>query len=194
MLERLVRDSGVEQEILECQFKRIHQKYGTSEYSNSVEELPALQAMHPGEDLRKIYSGAIEAYRQARAESLRLFPGVLDTIRTLKKRRTKVIGYTESRAYYTIDRVSGLLTEIKSQTNSSDPNHIFLGYMTLAYYDNGMINEVNFTSVEVPPDPVTPLYSVEYAHDNDDRLFKMEIISHDENVPDLTVYLVKFLF
>ena len=95
----------------------------------------------------------------------------------------------DSAISYTIDRISGLLTDIESQTNSSDPNHIFFGYMTLDYYDNGTIHKVNFSSDEVPPDPVTPVYSVNYAYNNQDRLFKMEIISHDENVPDLTIIM-----
>jgi phosphoglycolate phosphatase len=75
MLDVLVRESGVAEEILIRDFKGVHKKHGTSEYAFSIEELPALQEMYPGEDLRTRFAGAVEAYRKARESALPDRPG-----------------------------------------------------------------------------------------------------------------------
>lgn len=87
MLDRLAIDSGISVGQLEGEFKQIHQKYGTSEYAFSIEELPSLIAKHPGEDLVKKYDGAIQQFRKARRKALHLYPTVQDTLETLKRRR-----------------------------------------------------------------------------------------------------------
>ena len=49
-----------------------HQRYGTSEYAFLIQELPSLQGLHRGEDLKVVYAEAIQAYKNARTASLRL--------------------------------------------------------------------------------------------------------------------------
>jgi len=105
MLVQLVKDSGISQGVLESEFKKLHQKYGTSEYAFSIEELPSLQTEHPGEDLAKRYATAIQAFREARKASLNLYPTVLETLKALKDIGCVVVGYTESMAFYTNYRV-----------------------------------------------------------------------------------------
>lgn len=108
MLQRLVSDSGVAQEILEPEFKAIHEKYGTSEYAFSIQELPSLQKLYPGEDLAKKYYGAIEASRQARHNVLHLYDTVLNTLEELKDKGCLIIAYTESMAFYSNRRMRTL--------------------------------------------------------------------------------------
>ncbi|KPK78059.1 MAG: hypothetical protein AMJ79_01080 [Phycisphaerae bacterium SM23_30] len=97
--------------------------------------------------------------------------------------------YYNSALNYTYDRISGLLTDIASRTNSSDPNFILFGYMTLAYNDNKTVREVGFSSDEFPPDPVKPIFSINYAYDYLDRLIKKEYLSHDPNVPSIAIIM-----
>ena len=101
MLDRLIERSGVPRERLEQEIRRIHQKYGTSEYAFLIEELPCLQEKHPGAELTAVYGDAIEAYRAERNLTLRLYSGVENTLLHLHQTGCLLVGYTESTAYYT---------------------------------------------------------------------------------------------
>lgn len=108
MLERLVADSGVPRETLERKFFTLHQRHGTTEYAFAIQELPSLRARHPPEELPARSASAIEAYRTMRRRTLTLYPGVLDTLRTIRAAGALVVAYTESRAYYADYRVRAL--------------------------------------------------------------------------------------
>lgn len=108
MLNRLQIDSGIPREQLEKEFREIHQKYGTSEYSFSVEELPSLKTLHPSEDLSALYGDAIRDYRKARKASLRLYDGVYEALKRIRAEGSLIVGYTESMAFYTMNRLKTL--------------------------------------------------------------------------------------
>jgi len=108
MLDRLVLDTGIAEETLITDFKKIHEKYGTSEYAFSIEELPSLKAKYVGQDLAKKFRGAIEDFRAARVSNLRLYPGVLETLETLKDQGCLLVGYTDSISFYSKYRVRNL--------------------------------------------------------------------------------------
>jgi phosphoglycolate phosphatase len=108
MLERLTADSGVPRETLEREFFALHQRHGTTEYAFAIQELPSLRARHPPAELPARYGAAIEAYRTMRRRTLALYPGVLDTLQTIRATGALVIAYTESRAYYADYRVRTL--------------------------------------------------------------------------------------
>ena len=108
MLERLTTHSGVPRETLEEEFFALHQRHGTTEYAFAIQELPSLRARHPPAELPARYAAAIEAYRAMRRRTLALYPGVLDTLRTIRAAGALVIAYTESRAYYADYRVRTL--------------------------------------------------------------------------------------
>lgn len=108
MLEKLVELSGIPRDQLVSEIKAIHQRHRTSEYAFLIEEIPSLQAKHPNEDLTKIYEEAIQQYRRGRAESLKLYPGVLETLKFVRGQGTLVVGYTESMAFYTNYRIRHL--------------------------------------------------------------------------------------
>lgn len=101
LLDRLVQDSGVPQDQLLSDFKQVHTKHGTSEYAFSLEELPSLLKKHTAAKIPTVYSGAIEAYRDARREVLTLYPNVRETLERIKDHGAIIVGYTESLAFYT---------------------------------------------------------------------------------------------
>jgi phosphoglycolate phosphatase-like HAD superfamily hydrolase len=123
MLERLTADSGMARETLEREFYALHQRYGTTEYAFAIQELPSLRARHPPEDLPARYAPAIEAYRTVRRQTLRLYSGVLDTLRTIRAAGTLVVAYTESRAYYADYRVRTLGLDRVLDYLYSPPDH-----------------------------------------------------------------------
>src|SRR5438876_11276907 len=60
LLDGIVSISGIPQEELEPEIRKIHQRRGTSEYSYLIGELPPLRELH-GEDanLQELYADAI---------------------------------------------------------------------------------------------------------------------------------------
>ncbi len=108
MLRVLVEQSGVPQETLESEAKEIHRQHRTSEYAFLVESLPSLKAKHPGANLVEVYKDAIAAYRKAREESLALYPSVLDTLQALKAKSVRLVGFTDSLAWYSRSRLQKL--------------------------------------------------------------------------------------
>jgi FMN phosphatase YigB (HAD superfamily) len=129
MLDSLVGISGVGREKLISEIKEIHERHGTSEYAFLIEELPSLADFRPEQDRAVVYSAAIDAYRDARRKHLKLYPGVADTLRTLKEHGVLIIGYTESMAFYTNYRIrrlglDGLIDLLYSPEDHDLPNNL----------------------------------------------------------------------
>jgi FMN phosphatase YigB (HAD superfamily) len=108
MLDEIVRISGVPRETLIPEIKKVHEKYGTSEYSFLIEELPSLRTMLADKKATDVFKSAIEAYGVQRREHLKLFPGVAETLLKIKGRGTRIIGYTESMGFYSNYRIRRL--------------------------------------------------------------------------------------
>ena len=124
MFNEVARISGLDRQLLEKEFRTVFQKHGTSEYAFAIQELPSLKVLH-GEnaDLPKLYSAAIDAYRDARRKSLHLYPGVMQTLTTLRARGCLLIGYTESLAFYTKYRLRRLGLDELLDFLYSPPDH-----------------------------------------------------------------------
>jgi hypothetical protein len=75
MIGKVIEISGVDPEMLYQQCSIIHQKYGTSEYSRLLEELPCLQEMY-GDETLTVMAPAIDAFREVRRRVLQLYPTV----------------------------------------------------------------------------------------------------------------------
>ena len=108
MLEKIIEISGVPETVLKAEIKAVHQKHGTSKYSFLVEELPSLLEKFPGQDLTKVFAPAFAAYREQRRKELRFYPSVAETLLKIKGTGAKIIGYTESMAFYSNYRVRRL--------------------------------------------------------------------------------------
>jgi phosphoglycolate phosphatase-like HAD superfamily hydrolase len=100
MIGKVIEISGVDQETLYAECSVIHQKYGTSEYSRLLGELPSLQELY-GDNLLKMMAPAIDAFRDTRRRVLQLFPTVDETLKALKTAGVIIAAFTESKAFYT---------------------------------------------------------------------------------------------
>lgn len=123
MLDELVRASGLSEDVLIAEIKAVHERYGTSEYAFLIAELPSLRALHPGEDLAHVYADAIEAYRTGRRSTLALYPGVEAALKALREAGALLVGYTESRWYYTQRRLRKLGLDSLLDYVYSPPDH-----------------------------------------------------------------------
>jgi phosphoglycolate phosphatase len=108
MLNSLLEQSHVEREVLIPQIREIHQRHGTAEYAFLIEELPCLRKQHPGENLVEVYADSIQAFRTARTSTLRLYPGVSETLEFLRECGCRIVGYTESQRFYSLYRIRHL--------------------------------------------------------------------------------------
>ncbi|MCZ2898031.1 HAD family hydrolase [Burkholderia thailandensis] len=109
MMKEVSKISGIPTEDLYTDAKKVHQKYGTAEYAFLLEELePLLRRYRTREDLRRAMEPAIQAYRTERDKNMRLYPGALDTLQTVKARGMRVFAFSESKAYYSSYRIAQL--------------------------------------------------------------------------------------
>jgi len=130
MLRELVRISGVAEDDLLPAIRKVHQKFGTSEYAFLIESLPPLQEKFPNEDLNKRFDEAVHAYRKARKSSLVLYDGVRETLSWLRSKNVVIVLYTDSRAFYTVDRVHRLELDPFIDFIFSPPDHEIPGDVT----------------------------------------------------------------
>jgi phosphoglycolate phosphatase len=108
MLEKIVELSGISREKLIPEIAAIHQRHGTSEYSLLIGEIPSLKPMLDGRSPTMVFGPAIEIYREQRRKHLQLYPGVAETLLKIKGSGARIIGYTESMAFYSNYRVRRL--------------------------------------------------------------------------------------
>jgi len=123
MLAEIERISGLGDDVLLPEIRTIHQRFGTSEYAFLVEKLPSLQAAFPGQNLSTVFDDAIHAYRKARKANLKLFHGVRETLIELRSAGVLIILYTDSLAFYTIDRIRRLGLDELVDFVFSPPDH-----------------------------------------------------------------------
>jgi phosphoglycolate phosphatase-like HAD superfamily hydrolase len=108
MLDGIVRISGIPRERLIPEIAAVHQKHGTSEYSFLIDEIPSLQPLLKGRPATEVFAEPIQTYREQRRKYLCLFPTVGETLLKIKGRGTRIVGYTESMAFYSNYRIRRL--------------------------------------------------------------------------------------
>lgn len=135
MIGKVIEISGVDPEQLYAECSIIHQRYGTSEYSRLLEELPSLHKLY-GDSVPSAMAPAIEAFREARRNSLRLYPTVEATLTELKAKGVTIAAFTESKAFYTNYRfrklgLDGLVEYLYSPQDHAMPD----ATASARYYD-----------------------------------------------------------
>ena len=127
MMNKVLELSGVDDDVLYAQCSVIHQKYGTSEYSRLLEELPCLRELY-GKEVLTVMEPAIDAFRQARRRVLQLYPTVEETLQSLREAGVLIAAYTESQAFYTNYRfrklrLDGLIDYLYSPRDHTMPEN-----------------------------------------------------------------------
>lgn len=109
-LSRISRESGIDLNLLKEDFKRLHQKYGTSEASFIYHELTSIpKEFHVRfEEKRAGAKSIVHEYYSLKKENLQLYEGVLKTLKEIKESGSVVVGFTESNAFFTKYRLKHL--------------------------------------------------------------------------------------
>jgi phosphoglycolate phosphatase-like HAD superfamily hydrolase len=128
MTDKVIEISGVDPEVLYAECSLIHQKYGTSECSRLLAELPCLNKLY-GDDAVTIMQPAIDEFRKVRRQVLCLYPTVEATLKRLRTAGILIAAYTESQAFYTNYRfrklgLDGLIDYLYSPPDHAMPDDI----------------------------------------------------------------------
>lgn len=106
MLAKIAEISGRSEDELKPHIQAVFREHGTSEYAFVIEELDVLaQNGESPAAVRDRYDAAVEAHREARAKSLEPYPGVRETLQTLRANGVVLVGYTESMVVYSTHRL-----------------------------------------------------------------------------------------
>jgi len=95
-------------ETLYSDFKKVHQKYHTSEASSQISEVQCLSRKDVEIiENEKLIEGKtiIHKYHSDRLHKLSLYPNVISTLKELKSRNIIIVGFTESNTFYTMKRI-----------------------------------------------------------------------------------------
>jgi len=123
MLEVLEKQSGVTRETLLPEIRAIHQMRRTTEYSYLLNEVPSLIKAAAGTPPLEAYDDAVHALNKARRETTRLYPGVAETLATLKSSGVRVVAYTESISFWTEWRIKHTKLDGVIDVLYSAPDH-----------------------------------------------------------------------
>jgi phosphoglycolate phosphatase len=126
MIREMSLLTGVTEEDLKASFKRLHEKYGTSEYSFAIFELDALQQLNRGLGARQIlekYAPAIHAFRSSRKKTLHLFEGVRETLIELRTQGKRIVAHTDALMFHATARLKRLGIEDLFAAICAPPDH-----------------------------------------------------------------------
>ena len=109
-LRRISNEFNVDIELLKRDFKEIHQKYGSSEFSFVFNELKSLtqdqkDRINKSDGNNK---SIIHEYNHLKKNNLTLYDGVVETLKKIKEEGALIIGFTESNAFFTKYRIKHL--------------------------------------------------------------------------------------
>lgn len=109
-LQRIVKETNVDIDIIKADFKKLHQKYGTTEMSFVYKELSSIDSsFHPlFESTNSERKSIIHEYYSNKKNHLKAYQGVVETLKFIKSRGTKIIAFTESNVFFTKYRIKHL--------------------------------------------------------------------------------------
>lgn len=131
MLEVIVEETAIDRQLLLDEIQEVFQKHGTSEYAFVLNELPCLRSKFGANfDPRTTLTGAVDAFREGRRRATRLYDGVNESLATIKATGCILVGYTESLAFYSSQRVRKLGLDGVLDYLYSPPDHDIPANMT----------------------------------------------------------------
>jgi len=101
MVSRLSELIAVPQERLLDEFRVVHQSHGNSEHPFAVFEIASVRERFRGlssAELKIELDDALHEFNRTRRKYLKLYPGVLETLTSLRKMGVTIVGHTEANA------------------------------------------------------------------------------------------------
>jgi len=181
--------------------KSIHQRVGTSEYFFLPQDLEThFGRPNDFNSIKLKYGKALEASKKGMKAELKLFPSVLETLHKLKETGTYLVGYTESMAYASIQRLrelglDGVFDVLYSLEDHNHPEGLVLSEVRSKDASNYSLNITEHRQLpvhEVKPNPkvlteiVARIYSTpENCVYIGDKLIKDVSMAQDAGILDI---------
>jgi FMN phosphatase YigB (HAD superfamily) len=111
MVDAAVAITGCEKEKLLNDFRKVHQLYSDSEQPFALLETDTIKDLYhhlSARDKAAILDAAFHAFNSSRQRNLRLYPGVQETLDTLRRSDITLIAHTESKLFGVLDRLTRL--------------------------------------------------------------------------------------
>lgn len=109
-LQRVAKETNVDINTLKADFKKLHQKYGTTEMSFVYKELKSIDScfypLFEATDLET--KNILHEYNSNKKNNLKAYEGVIETLKYIKSKGTKVVAFTESNVFFTKYRIKHL--------------------------------------------------------------------------------------
>jgi FMN phosphatase YigB (HAD superfamily) len=99
MLDKLTSITQLDRQILLNDFKKVHERYGNTEYPFSILELDSLIALYGTSDkeiIRNEVDEALHAFNSERKNTLKCYDGVLETLKQLSSNGVNIVAHTEA--------------------------------------------------------------------------------------------------
>lgn len=134
-LERIAIETGIDKDLLKSDFKKLHQKYGTTEISFAYKELESIDSdfYHLFENSSEISKNILHEYNSNKKNNLKMYEGVLDTLKFIKSKGAKIVAFTESNVFFTKYRIKhlmldGVIDVIYSPEGDDIPSSVYQHY------------------------------------------------------------------
>lgn len=123
LIDEVSRQSGLRTEVLLRDARAVHQRRRTAEYAFLLDEMACLRDLHPGEQVHDLYRDAIHRYRSARKRATQLYPTVRETLEQVTGSGVPIVAYTDSLAFYSLQRLKRLSLDGVIDALYSPPDH-----------------------------------------------------------------------
>ncbi|MCC3314757.1 HAD family hydrolase [Nocardia africana] len=161
LITEVSRKSGLSEDKLESEIRTVHQRRGTSEYSNLLDEIPSLVAAAAPTAPHRQYKEALHSFRSRRKIETRLYPRVLDTLINLRSHGITIAGYTESQAFWTAWRIKhtgldGIIDTLYSAEDHDLPEGMSITDLRTGYIDKDSYDLKKTTHRHTPKGATKP--------------------------------------
>lgn len=153
-IKRISTRFNVDISALKSDFKAIHQKYGSSEASFIHQELTCLSQEQKNEFGKSFNNerSILHEYYSAKKNNLFLYRGVKETLKKLKEKGVVIVGFTESKAFFTKYRIKhleldGLIDYIYAPIDTGVPESVYRHYSEDFWEPN--VTEMRYLSRDV---------------------------------------------
>lgn len=127
MSKALSEEINVPLDNLLDEYKAVHQKFGNSEKPFATLELPSVISHFKSKDkvfLQQQLSNVFAAFSKKRNETLKLYPEVLETLKTLKNNGVRIVAHTEALEFNALYRIHKLgLLEVFDHLYTQEDTH-----------------------------------------------------------------------
>ena len=104
MVNAVLDRTQIDRDVLLREIREVHQRHGTTEYTWVLQDVPSVSALPKSLQQQVIDAGRV-AFSEARERTAHLYVDVDSTLRAVKRTGARIVGFTESQSFYTIQRL-----------------------------------------------------------------------------------------